>query len=437
MYGVIGRRSVKKQFEGIKTNNEGFTLLEVLVAMIILTVVCVPLLRSFATSAQTNAKAKIQSRCTTASENVMEKIRNMPTEDIFTTFSGITGSGEDIHFEIDDDTVINADLPDDYRVLVDLNANVDPNGDMAYPNANSLNMADFSPISVRDCAIYTMPSGYDKEAYDWYATKSAEAGTNKDWKYFRGELTRDIVFKIEDTGIPYTDDEGNTKNAVKVSMQIQYYCNAGSIVDPANRTHVTSAIYLFDNTATHNDLSGIYLFYYPRYTAATGGGAIRKDIVEVENPTNVKTDLYLVAMNNAANENNTLRDTYLTLGKGLKVFITENNLGSEGKAGISLKTNLLKTSATTTLRTPYSTNDTASDYGLGLDISFKAGSRRAYANPADEAALLDELTISDVDGKRLKSETNVRIYKVTVRVINTATGEEVSKMEGTKLRHEQ
>ena len=79
---------MKKQFEGIKTNNEGFTLLEVLVAMIILTVVCVPLLRSFATSAQTNAKAKLQAKCTTASENIMEDLRNMPSGELVTTYSG-------------------------------------------------------------------------------------------------------------------------------------------------------------------------------------------------------------------------------------------------------------------------------------------------------------------------------------------------------------
>ena len=273
---------MKKHLKEIRSNNDGFTLLEVLVSMIILTIVCVPLFRSFATSAQTNARAKIQARCTTASENIMEKIRNMPTDDILTTFSGATASGVDIHFEIEDNATMNADLPDGYKAIVDLNPNVDPDGYDAYPNANSLNMADFSPISVRDCAIYTMPSGYDKEAYDWYEEKSTAFGTNKDWKYFRNELTRDIVFTIEDTGIPYTDDEGNTKNAIKVKMDIWYYCNASNIVDPiTERKHVTSSVYLYDNTASHNDLSGIYLFYYPRYIASTGGGAIRKDVIEV------------------------------------------------------------------------------------------------------------------------------------------------------------
>ncbi len=426
---------MKNHLKEIRSNNDGFTLLEVLVSMIILTVVCVPLFRSFATSAQTNARAKIQARCTTASENIMEKIRNMPTEDILTTFSGVTASGVDIHFEIEDNATMNADLPDGYKAIVDLNPNTDPNGYDAYPNANSLNMADFSPISVRDCAIYTMPSGYDKEAYDWYETKSTAFGTNKDWKYFRNELTRDIVFTIEDTGIPYTDDEGNTKNAIKVKMDIWYYCNASSIVDPiTERKHVTSSVYLFDNTASHNDLSGIYLFYYPRYIASTGGGAIRKDVIEVNNPANIDTDVYIVAMNNAAYEQNSKRNEYLMAGKGLKLFINEGNM-SGSEAGVNLKTNLLKTSATTTLRTPYYTGDTATDYGLGLDLSFKAGTRRAYNTPGDADDLIDELRIADIDGKSLKSDINVRIYKVTVSIVNTATGEEMSKMEGTKLRH--
>lgn len=436
---TLERRSVKKSIKGMKSNNGGFTLLEVLVAMIILTVVCVPLLRSFATSAQTNARAKIQAKCTTASENIMEKIRNMPTEDILTSFSTASGDEKHIDFIITDNDEMDADLPDGYTAEVSLFSDYHTTSgvvdDIAYPNANGLNMSDFSPISVRDCAIYTMPSGYDKEAYDHYVTKSIANGTNKDWEYFRKELTRDIIFEIEDTGIPYTDDDGNTKNAVKVKMTIQYYCNPSSIVDTADRKYISTQVYLYDNTASHKDLNGIYLFYYPRYEAATRGDATRRDVIEVKNPAGIKSDIYVVAMNNCAYDLNTKRDDYRLSGKGLKMIVTDGASLVDGKGSMSLKTNLLKTSATTGLRTPYFDGDTATDYGLGLDISYTPAGHTALTNSNGDD-LIKAFDICDIDGKKLnKDDPTVRIYKVVV-VVRDDNGNEMSRMEGSKLRHE-
>ncbi len=158
----------------IKKNNNGFTLLEVLVAMVILTIVCVPLLRSFATSAQTNAKAKLQMKSTTAAENVMEKVKNMSADelkDITTTYSG-SYSDKSIYFEINDNSEMKADLPTGYYASVELEAD-GVAGDYAYPNANSLNLSDFNPISVRDCAIYTMIDTYDNDAYDEFVNRNS------------------------------------------------------------------------------------------------------------------------------------------------------------------------------------------------------------------------------------------------------------------------
>ena len=435
---------MRKQIEGTKSNNKGFTLLEVLVAMVILTIICVPLLRSMATSAQTNAKAKIQSRCTIASENVMEQLRNMSVEDIYTTCSGLpnfspttpSGVEEDIHFDIVDNSVMNIDLPDGYTAKVDLNANVGADGFPAYPNANGLNMSDFSPISVRDCAIYTMPKDMDKDVYDWYADRSSDFGRSYTREDFRKDLTRDIIVTIMDTGMTYTDDEGNTKNAIKVRFEIKYRCSA-NMVDDANQNYVKTSVYLFDNSTTHQDFNGVYIFFYPRYTAANRGDSIRRDVIEVYNESNIKTDFYAVAMNNGNMENDADRDSYLMRGnKGLYLKIKEGSL-TDGKAGVSLKTNLLKTSGTTSLRTPYSMGDTATDYGLGLEVEYGLNGGTTYRTFGDPDPtpdnICDMLSIADIDGKLLKNDTDVRIYKVSVSVVNNATGEEISKMEGSKL----
>ncbi len=453
---------MKKHVNKMKSNNTGFTLLEVLIAMVIFTIVCVPLLRSFATSAQTNAKAKLQAKCTTASENIMEDIRNMTSEELLNTYSGCTAfvnntASGDIHFEIEDNALMNADLPTGYKAVVDLNANTTPSGGYAYPNANSLNVADFTPISVRDCAVYTMPEEYDFQAYQWFGNNQkpdsdkyqstfrtplfAEDGTqigevplsSDADKFFRKNLTRNIIINIEDTGIDYTDDEGNVKDAVKVKLKIQYYCNEAGLMKNGKREYVASDIYLFDNTATKRNLNGIYLFYYPRYEAANVGGALKRDIIQIKNPSNYDTCVYVIAMN-YNDESNYKEDplgksAYLN-NKRLKMLVEEGAM-TGGKGALELRTNLLKVDnsfAGVDLRTPYSKFDTSSSYGMAFEIDYTAG-----ASTISDDTAIKPLSISDIDGKNLNTdETDTRIYKVTVSVVDPE-GVEYSRMEGTKL----
>ena len=49
-------------------NNQGFTLLELLVAIVVLCIVSIPLLHAFVTTAKTNGKAKIMMHATDAAE---------------------------------------------------------------------------------------------------------------------------------------------------------------------------------------------------------------------------------------------------------------------------------------------------------------------------------------------------------------------------------
>ena len=132
--------------------------------MVILTIVCVPLLRSFATSAQTNAKAKIQMRSTLAAQNMMEQVKNMTVEELDNFVStyeiaGTTPSGVDARdhwLMVDNDSLLDsdplkADLPDGYYTEVKLEADgntiINPttgsgaSAGYAYPNANSLNIS--------------------------------------------------------------------------------------------------------------------------------------------------------------------------------------------------------------------------------------------------------------------------------------------------------
>jgi len=65
-----------------KLNNNGFSLLEVLIAMVILCVVSIPLLHSFVTTAKTNGRAKILMRATDCAENLMEAAEYKSVEEL-------------------------------------------------------------------------------------------------------------------------------------------------------------------------------------------------------------------------------------------------------------------------------------------------------------------------------------------------------------------
>ena len=461
----IRSRSVKRELRKVQSDNRGFTLLEVLVSMVILTIICVPLLRSFATSAQTDAKAKLQMKATTAGENIMEKIKNMTSDELddivtgsghYATASGITYtstssgvtysiSGDMIYFDLDKDQLnndFNADMPDGSTAHVELN----PIGkesttggweELYYPYANGLNMADLSSISVRDCAIYTMDSGCDIRAYDEYEIRNAAIRGPADPVYdAKKDLTRSIDITTEDTGGVYTTEWGETRSTYRIKLKIWYHANKNGVV--ANRDYTETEVFLFDNTASHKDVQGIYLFYYPRYEAAYNSPG--RDQINVINDAGVKTEFYVTAMNGSPDLIGTpsgattgVKNNYLLANKGLLLTIIDSNaLDADGKGCIKLRTNLLKINTTTGARTPYSKNDTNA-YGLGCTLKYKASTY----NVNDEAAKIKALSVANVDGKALNMEdTQMRIYHVSVDVYGP-DGTVLSSMNGTKLRQEE
>ncbi len=467
----IRSRSVKRELKKIQSDNRGFTLLEVLVAMVILVIVCVPLLRSFATSAQTDAKAKLQMKATTAGENIMEKIKNMTAAEIDgltttsgpSTLSGVTAtlsgvsftsttsgvtytiSGQMIEFYLDRDQLndnFNADMPEGSTAHVELNPIQDmDSGELYYPYANGLNIADLNSISVRDCAIYTMDSGCDARAYAEYANRNVSVRLPDDSnKYEEDDAKKDLIRSIEivteDTGGIYTSETGETRSTYRIKLKIWYRAVRTGVV--ANTDYTETEVFLFDNTASHKDVQCIYLFYYPRYEAAASSASPRRDQIFVDNKAKVKTDLYITAMNGShdlagtpSGAIPTVKNTYLMTGKGLLLTIQDKDALVDGKGCLKLRTNLLRVNSTTGSRTPYSKNDT-NTYSLGFTLRYKAGTY----NYNDADAILP-LTVGNVDGKALSIEdTKTRIYHVKVEVLDP-DGNVLSTMNGTKLRQDE
>ena len=64
-----------QDFETEKLNNNGFSLVELLVAVAILSVIVVPIMKSFTTSAITSAKAQSMQNATSLAEKQMEIVK--------------------------------------------------------------------------------------------------------------------------------------------------------------------------------------------------------------------------------------------------------------------------------------------------------------------------------------------------------------------------
>ena len=68
-------------------NNKGLTLVELLIAIVVLAIIVVPLLHAFITSARINAKSKEKLRLTQIAQDIMEGLKAYTLEDIAYEFN--------------------------------------------------------------------------------------------------------------------------------------------------------------------------------------------------------------------------------------------------------------------------------------------------------------------------------------------------------------
>lgn len=81
---------MQERTERRQLNNEGFSLIELLIAIVILSIIVVPLLHSFVTSARTNAKSRNTMHATAIAEDVMEQFEAHTLEEMADTYETVT-----------------------------------------------------------------------------------------------------------------------------------------------------------------------------------------------------------------------------------------------------------------------------------------------------------------------------------------------------------
>lgn len=456
-------KKTKKTTRNSQLNNSGFTLLEVLIAAIILAIVCIPVFKSFVTSANTTAKSKLKMRATNAAENIMEDIQHLTIEEIeakYGTKVALTSSDPDynvnsaaagasaVNYKItlagsdssyDDD--VNKVLDDGYEAVILL----DPSW---YTNTNRVNMPNFAAVDTESAAIYSMAPTVQKEVCAFYAKKNEEyrgiypssSVMNED--DFPDILKREIRIDIKKSGT-ITDADGNTIDKVTVNLTVSYLITEDNIIDDVYRTRKAVSRQLFSNAISKKPLNAIFIMYDPLYKGSVTNND--RDIIIVHNHDDVETNLYVCAQNVEADSSKFEKYIDKTKDPGLILEIYENEItGADGnkKQPITLRTNVIDSTKVEYLRdetitTPeghivpiqcYLNIDKSSSDPEGVsDIFDKSTYNKIVAKKGSFADKDDSkaLNAQSLDGKTLDASTiEDRIYDVKVRVSKaTATDE--------------
>lgn len=214
-------------------NNAGFSLVELLIAMVVLAIIVVPLLHSFVTSARTNAKSRSTMHATAIAEDVMEMFEAHSLEEMAEIYEGETPEGftntvnRDVNgdgtgiwkYTVRDDSTTTSST---YDVVITM----DPTR-TEYDMFNDKDIVELENLSGGRNAVYAEAEDSATDAYLYYKT-----GTDKDIPTIARYTTKTIQINIMTGKISLDLGLGEITEAdtYLVTASTVYHCNTG-IVD--------------------------------------------------------------------------------------------------------------------------------------------------------------------------------------------------------------
>lgn len=241
-------------------NDQGFSLVEVLVAVTILALVVGPLLYSFVTAVRINSRSKHSMEASAAAQNAMEQVKAADWQEL-----GLTDHGDGT-FSKEHSENINGK---NYRIKTTLDANAYKRENDTEPKEyNDLELPDIYGMDRAKDGLYIQEEGMDEKVLESFFQEGSSFSMMK----------RKIVLNIKD----------DTSHKPEVTLDIVYEYNGKT------RYGERGAV-LFRNASEEKTLHGIYLFFQPMYTSA---GGIKEEI-SVVNETDSGADIYLVKQENS------------------------------------------------------------------------------------------------------------------------------------------
>ncbi|MED9902603.1 MAG: prepilin-type N-terminal cleavage/methylation domain-containing protein [Lachnospiraceae bacterium] len=304
-------------------NNRGMSLVEVIIAVVILTVVMIPLLQTFVSAARYNARARERQRVTTVAQSVMEGFKAYGIEDLCMQFNGakpfLLYSAVDDYAEmgipsIDTSGAVPVFVPhaDNRYEFAIKGLLVDGKKYDAYVEVTPMSgydMASVDNINKYLDAVYRQDMQQDYEIYDKildnitdklnaYNTdpsapvyeESTKAGLDTD----KISVEKTTVVAINKTEDIYTVTVQSSYTYKVENYELKKLDGTTEIIASFDEVITAAAETVYDNTSTKSEgaaLGNLYYFYYPAYN---GEVPFSSERIVFNNNTGEQKTIYLV-----------------------------------------------------------------------------------------------------------------------------------------------
>lgn len=455
---------MQKHAKEKQLNNEGFSLVELLIAIVILSIIVVPLLHSFVTSARTSAKARNTMHATAIAEDAMEEFEAYTIAEMAERYekNGFTAEADANGrwtFRKQDTSTTSGS----YDVVAALDPTVDQ-----YQIVNAKELVDIQNLSGSLNAIYTESEDAANDAYGYFATHrgfnkedTSEEAYNAAIAELAPHVTKTIEITIDSSHIRLDLGSGDLETDVYlVTARTQYHCDTawleGSEYGDYPQNGNDSIIFsneesvrktaealknkseagevLTDTDKVISKLANIVICLQPRYEAADTRKYL--DTVIVNNPDNVETNVFFVKQELSAERRDQLSEAFsLTQRENnycVEYVLQESHpdwVTSDGIASCRLRTNMLPTQ-----NVKYTFNNLSISGHTRTGEGYRQENQTEYQPGGSEGAKV--LAILSADTLTPKVQKN-HIYNIEVRVYAQGTeseGHPLITMDGTVIQ---
>lgn len=302
-------------------DNSGFSLIEVLIAVMILAIIIIPLLHSFVSAQRVNARSRQIMRATTLAQNEMEifekeKIADLADPGKFDyTVTGPEADGSYVFERTDISNDESGTATYRYDVVINLNPEREAAPDRYY-DANTKKLLYIDTIGDLDSGSYVQPvrnsrnfNGYDENVYAWFYNNKFPSGGQENYfktpKDFSEGLARKITVRI------YQVHDGMQTNTI---VKVIYDYFSPDNVMPTGCQRYTDEKIIFNNAQKLDEegnpieLKNVYLFFAPRYDAKVRLGIgdtskiiyegreykVAEDLIVIENEAVLPVNFFVV-----------------------------------------------------------------------------------------------------------------------------------------------
>ncbi len=354
-----------------KLNNAGMSLVEVIVAIAILSIVILPVLHTFVSSAMYNARARSRQQTTAAAQTVLENFKAYSVKEICKQFVHVEGknfivNGTTTTAVVDPATnsILPAPAPTsdpapipgelDFRIYGMTYQNEHYDVQVSLRGHNSL-AADMETLiyenrSSENAAAYIGLKSMDADALSQIAEKVAEVWSNEESAASptaaithsgsevdtsKIEITsREISFNVKKT----SSDEYIIDVSCMYQYQVDDYQYGVSETGVAKTFSIPSASFQFDLDSSSSELYleifnqpvdpaidhlNLTIYYYPAYSRGTGSAVkIANDKITIQNGTDKEIRCYLYKQKNLSVSDS--RVSFSELGYHLNLNLAAN-----------------------------------------------------------------------------------------------------------------